>query len=242
MSHEFYGSLAPWWPLISPVEEYAGEAAFIARLLRETPEPPRSVLELGSGGGHLAHHLAAEFELTLTDLSADMLAVSRRLNPSCAHHQGDMRHLRLPERFDAVIVHDAIAYMTTEADLRAVLDTAAHHLRAGGRLLIAPDHTAETLVIGTDVSGSDAPDGRAARLFEWTWDPDPTETWVRTQYVFVLRDADGTVTTFSEPHDHGVFPEATWLRLLTESGFVPTSLVEETEEDRPPRTMFLAQR
>lgn len=122
--HEFYGSLAPWWPLISPVEDYADEAGYLARLLHDAPEPIRSVLELGSGGGHLAHHLAGEFALTLTDLSPDMLAVSRVLNPGCIHHQGDMRNLRLAERFDAVIVHDAIDYMVTEADLSAVFATA----------------------------------------------------------------------------------------------------------------------
>ena len=28
--HRFYGELAPWWPLISPPEEYTEEAAFAA--------------------------------------------------------------------------------------------------------------------------------------------------------------------------------------------------------------------
>ena len=31
--HRFYGDLAPWWPLLSPVDEYAEEAAFAAALL-----------------------------------------------------------------------------------------------------------------------------------------------------------------------------------------------------------------
>jgi SAM-dependent methyltransferase len=240
--HEFYGSLAPWWPLVSPVEDYAEEAAELARLLRNAPKPVHSVLELGSGGGHLAHHLAGEFALTLTDLSPDMLAVSQALNPDCAHHQGDMRTLRLDDRFDAVIVHDAIDYMTTEADLAAVFTTAAHHLRPGGVLLIAPDHTTETFEPGTDVSGSDGDDGRGVRLFEWTWDPDPGDTWAQTEYVFVLRHQDGQVTTVSESHRHGLFPEATWMGLLTDAGYTPTSVVEATDEDRPPRILFLARR
>jgi len=240
--HKFYGSLAPWWPLISPVEDYADEAAYLAGLLRQIREPIRSVLELGSGGGHLAHHLADEFALTLTDLSPDMLALSRVLNPGCVHNQGDMRSLRLAERYDAVIIHDAIDYMTTETDLSAVFATAYHHLRPGGRLLIVPDDTAETFEPGTAVSGSDSPDGRGARLFEWTWDPDPADTWVQTEYVFVLRNADDAVSTASESHHHGLFPEATWIRLLTEAGYTPTSLVEETDEDRQPRTLFVAQR
>jgi hypothetical protein len=75
---------------------------------------------------------------------------------------------------------------------------------------------------------------------EWTWDPDPDDTWVRTEYAFLLRRADGTVTATHESHRHGLFPEATWLRLLAAAGFAPTPLVEETSEDRPPRTVFVA--
>ncbi len=240
--HAFYGSLASWWPVISPVEHYADEAACFARLLREKAGPVRTALELGSGGGHLARHLSDEFSLTLSDLSPDMLDVSRSLNPACAHHRGDMRTLRLDQRFDAVIVHDAIDYMTTENDLTAAFVTAREHLRPGGWLLAVPDHTAETFEPGTDVSGSDSPDGRSARLFEWSWDPDPTDTWTQTEYVFVLRRSDGAVTTVSETHRHGLFPESTWLRLLAEAGLAPISVVEETEEDRQPRTLFMAQR
>ena len=49
--HRFYSDLAGWWPLISPPEEYAEEAAFAASLLRMANPPTRTVLELGSGGG-----------------------------------------------------------------------------------------------------------------------------------------------------------------------------------------------
>ena len=92
--HRFYRDLASWWPLISPPEEYAEEAAFAASLLRTAKPPARTVLELGSGGGNNAFHLKNEFEMTLVDLSEEMLAVSRQLNPDCDHLRGDMRTLR----------------------------------------------------------------------------------------------------------------------------------------------------
>ena len=72
-----------------------------------------TLLELGSGGGNNASHLKHRFECTLTDLSPEMLALSRTLNPECEHIEGDMRTLRLERTFDAVFVHDAIAYITT---------------------------------------------------------------------------------------------------------------------------------
>ncbi len=130
--HRFYGDLARWWPLISPPEDYKEEAAFAATLLRSASIPVREVLELGSGGGHNASHLKASFAMTLVDLSEEMLAVSRRLNPECRHQVGDMRSARLGGSFDAVFVHDAIDYMTTAGDLRRAIETAFVHCRAGG--------------------------------------------------------------------------------------------------------------
>jgi len=57
--HRFYGDLAAWWPLISPAEEYAEEAAYVATVLGSASIPVRDVLELGSGGGHNAAQLKA---------------------------------------------------------------------------------------------------------------------------------------------------------------------------------------
>ena len=93
--HRFYGDLARWWPLISPPEDYEEEATFAARVLGSASIPVREVLELGSGGGHNAVHLKSSFEMTLVDLSNEMLEMSRQLNPECEHQQGDMRTVRL---------------------------------------------------------------------------------------------------------------------------------------------------
>lgn len=241
-SPAFSGSLASWWPLISPVEDYAEEAAYIAEVLREGPLPVHRVLELGSGGGHLAHHLSSSFELTLTDVSDAMLAMSRTLNPECRHVRADMRALRLEETYDAVLVHDAIDYMTTELDLSATLDTAVAHLQPGGWLVIVPDDTAESFEPDSDVGGSDGADGRGVRFLAWTHDPDPTDTVVHTEYAFVLRSADGAVATVHETHRIGLFSVATWLRLLDQAGFAARTETERTTNDRVPRTLFVGQR
>ena len=141
--HRFYGELAEWWPLVSPHEEYEEEAAYAAGVLRSAARPVEEVLELGSGGGHNAVHLKAHFTMTLVDLSEQMLAVSRRLNPECEHRQGDMRTVRLGRSFDAVFLHDAVDYMTTGDDLRAAVETAFAHCRPGGVAVFLPDATAE---------------------------------------------------------------------------------------------------
>ncbi|HEX5948653.1 MAG TPA: class I SAM-dependent methyltransferase, partial [Actinomycetota bacterium] len=85
-----YRDLAPWFHLLTPPEEYADEAEIYRALLEEAAEGPlRTVLELGSGGGNNASHMKRRFSMTLTDLSPDMLRISRGLNPECEHVEGD---------------------------------------------------------------------------------------------------------------------------------------------------------
>ena len=59
---------------------------------------------------------------------------------------------------------------------------------------------------------------------------------------FVLRDTDGSVEVVHETHRTGLFPTATWLRLLADVGFDADATPEHTTEDRPPRTIFLGHR
>ena len=241
-SYRFYGDLARWWPLISPPDDYTEEAAFAGSLLSQTGIPVREVLELGSGGGHNALHLKESFAMTLVDLSDEMLAVSRQLNPECDHRQGDMRTIRLEREFDAVFLHDAIDYMTDEADLRRAMETAFVHCRPGGTVLFMPDQIRETFEEGTDHGGNDAVDGSGVRYLEWDWDPDPDDTWRLTEYAFVLREVDGSIQVVHETHRTGLFSGDVWLRLLAEVGFEPERVTEETTEDRLPRQLFIGRR
>ena len=53
-----YRELASWWPLLSPAEEYLEAATFYRELLEAACHmPPRTLFELGSGGGNNASHL-----------------------------------------------------------------------------------------------------------------------------------------------------------------------------------------
>lgn len=127
---KLYSELASWWPIFSRPKGYAEEAAYAQQtLINHSQFPLRTLLELGSGGGNNASHLKAHFAMTLVDLSVDMLAVSRALNPECEHIQGDMRTVRLNRLFDAVFVHDAIMYMKTADDLHRAFETAFVHCR-----------------------------------------------------------------------------------------------------------------
>ena len=218
---KLYGDLAPWWPLLSAPAEYAEEAALFRRLLHEACDaPPRTLLELGSGGGNTASHLKAHFRLTLVDRAPAMLAVSRALNPECEHVEGDMRSVRLGRLFDAVLVHDAVMYLTGEHDLRQAMETCFVHCQAGGATLFAPDYVRESFRPSTDHGGHDGP-GRGLRYLEWVWDPDPDDTTYIADFAYLLREADGGVQVEQDRHVCGLFGRDDWLRLLRAVGFRP---------------------
>lgn len=237
----FYDDLAAWWPLLSPLDDYAEESEEILRLFLERHPAAGDLLDLGSGGGHVAFHLKHRLRCVLSDLSPSMLAASARINPECRHVVGDMRTLDLGETFDLVLAHDAVDYLTTEADVRETVDTAWRHLRPGGLVMLLPDDVAEHYEPGTDVSGGDAPDGRAARLFEWSEPPAPDGT-TATHYSFLLREADGAVRHAYERHVCGLFSRATWEAALAARGFAVEVVTETTDEDRPPRLIFIGRR
>jgi SAM-dependent methyltransferase len=241
--YRLYQDLAEWWALISPPRDWHEEEAADAALrFGLASGPVRDVLDLGCGGGNIASRMKTRFTLTLVDLSDGMLAVSRRLNPECKHVQGDMRDVRLGRTFDAVFVHDAVNYMTTEADLAKAIETAYVHCRPGGVAVFVPDYTSETFEAKTRCGGGDGADGRGARIFRWSFDPDPTDTWMQYEFVYLYRDGDNPVQVVHESHRLCLFSRATWLRLLAEAGFEPQMITKEISEDTEGREVFLGRR
>ena len=234
---KLYDELADWWPVFSNGDEYRREAAHFARVLKESVRPaPRTMLELGSGGGSSAVHLKNRFAMTLVDISPGMLAVSRKVNPDLEHVEGDIRTVRLGRTFDAVYVHDAICHMTTEADLLAVMRTAYEHCRPGGVALFVPDFVKETFEEGVDHGGSDSQRG-SVRFLQWIVDPDPADTTYDVDFAILLRDREGRARVEHDHHVLGLFTRARWMQLLREAGWRPTVV-----RDSDVRDAFLGRR
>jgi len=237
-----YSELADWFHLLTAPEDYAEEAAAIVRLAEAAGEGElRTLLELGSGGGNNASHLKARFACTLTDLSEEMLELSERLNPECEHVAGDMRTLRLGRAFDVVLVHDAVMYMTTEADLRAAFQTAFTHTRPGGVAVFLPDCTRETLVEETRNGGHDG-EGRSLRYLEWVRDPEPGDTTYEVDYLVGLREGDSPLRVVHDHHREGVFARDDWLAWLRDAGFEPSAARVVVEAGPEEWTAFVAPR
>jgi SAM-dependent methyltransferase len=237
-----YGDLAPWFHLLTAPEDYAVEAERYRSLIVAAVPDARTLLELGSGGGNNASHLREHFTCTLSDVSPQMLALSRTLNPDCEHVLGDMRTLRLGRTFDAVFVHDAVAYMATEDDLRDCMATAYAHTRHGGAAVFVPDFVRETFAPRTSHGGHDGQDGRSLRYLEWSIDPDPGDTTYEVDFAVILRERGQEPRVVHDHHVEGLFPEHTWLYLLEQVGFEPTVHAGDMEDEDMSQTVFVARR
>src|SRR5262245_29680910 len=219
---KLYSTLAPWFHLLTSPEDYSEEAGVVLQVLGPSaPHPVRPLLELGSGGGNNASHLKRSLQMTLVDLSSDMLALSRRINPECEHIAGDMRSVRLHRQFDGVLVHDAVMYMTSVTDLKECIETAYVHCKPGGTALFMPDFVKETFVNCVHHGGHDD-DSRSLRYFEWTFDPDPSDATYTVDFVYMLREPAIPLRIEHDLHLYGLFSCDVWTRLLGESGFAPT--------------------
>ncbi len=233
-----YTDLAPWFHLLTAPEDYAEEAAsYRAALVAACESPPRTLLELGSGGNNTSH-LKAHFEMTLVDLSPGMLDISRSINPECEHLERDMRDVRLGRLFDAVFIHDAIVYMTTASGLAGAIETAFVHCRPAGVALFCPDDTRENFRPTTSHGGHDSGD-RGLRYLQWAWDPDPADTSHITDFAYLLREG-GEVRCEYDRHVSGLFAHDEWLRLIAEAGFEAWALqFEHSELESGSLEMFL---
>jgi hypothetical protein len=153
-----------------------------------------------------------------------------------------MRTLRLGREFEAVFVHDAVVYLTTEDDLLACLRTAYVHCAAGGVALFAPDAIRELFRSDTDCGGHDGDDGRALRYLEWTHEAQGA-TYV-VDYAYILRAPDQPPRVVHDRHECGLFGREVWLRLLSEAGFDHAEELpfEHSEEPSGSLVVFVARR
>jgi SAM-dependent methyltransferase len=245
-----FTDLAHLWPLLSPPDDYAGEAASIDRVLRERltaaaregDRRPR-LLELGAGGGHTIAHLTDRYEIVAVDLSEPMLANCRRLNPGVETVVGDMRNVRLGRPFDAVLVHDAVDYLETRGEIVELLETAAAHLDPGGVVLVAPTYVTETFV-EHDVEVDHHSDGELdLTCVSYVHRPDPEGRRVEAILVYLIRK-NGEVEVVEDRHVGGLFAAAEWLEMLDDAGFDagPDYLIAPDEDGAGGVPMFVGVR
>ncbi len=219
-----YTDLAWLWPRWGDAaDEYAHYCRHVAGLIdRHAKRPAGTLLNIGCGGGKNVFNLKEHFSVTGMDLSPTMLAQARDLNPESTFVQGDMRTLRIGRTFDAVLMDDAISYMTCLADFVAAFRTAAAHLNPGGVLVATPDVTTETFTqnktVATPATCTGTRDELDIVFVENVYDPDPADEQYETTILYLIRD-HGHLRIETDYWTMGLFSLDTWRRVLRETGF-----------------------
>ncbi|MBA7523883.1 hypothetical protein ES705_16017 [subsurface metagenome] len=214
-----YGDLAWTWPIISPVEDYIEETEFFSKLIREhSTIEVKTLLHLGCGGGHNDYTFKKHFKATSVDISEDMLSLAKKLNPEVDYKYGDMRTIRLEERFDAITILDSIGYMKTKEDLQRTSITAYKHLKPGGVFLTIVEQIAGQIKQNNTTHSTHSQGDTEITFIENYYDPDPTDTSCEATFIYLIR-VGGKLKVRTDRHLCGIFKLETWLELLKATGF-----------------------
>jgi ubiquinone/menaquinone biosynthesis C-methylase UbiE len=226
---EIYDLIYSWWRK----KDYTTEAAQVTEMIRDRNPAASSLLDIACGTGvHLARFAEWFDHVEGLDLSEAMLTVARGRLPGAGLHQGDMRALDLPRRFDAITcMYTAIAHQT-EDELGATLRRFARHLNPGGVVAIDPWWFPETFIEGYVSAEVITPDHRSiARVSHATRDGD----WSRTDVHYLVADEKTGVRYFTEPYVHRLFTRGQYETALEGAGFA----VEYVEGFHSGRGLFM---
>jgi ubiquinone/menaquinone biosynthesis C-methylase UbiE len=201
--------------LANPAEYEDEVKVYVDLIRRAAPEPPRTLLHLGSGAGGHDTIFKRHFAVTGVDLSPGMLNKARKVHPDIEYIEGDMRTLRLNRQFDAVAIPDSIDYMVSAEDLEHAIHTAAMHLKPGGVLLV----TAKTKEIfrNNNFVYSGERENIHITLFENNYLNPFHPTTYEATLVYLIRQ-QGELTIRTEQQVLGLFSQALWDEVFRNAG------------------------
>ncbi len=148
-------------------KDYAAEAYQIHQFIQAHKHASgNTLLDVACGTGTHAGFLSQYYQVTGTDLNANMLKVARKKHPEIRFVEGDMRSLDLNGQFDAITcLFSAIGYMKTKPDLQKAVKSMSHHLLPGGVLLVEPWFSQEQWNVGrVSINRVEKPDIKIVRM------------------------------------------------------------------------------
>jgi hypothetical protein len=147
-----------------------------------------------------------------------MISLAKKLNPEANYKYGDMRTIRLEERFDAIMALDSINYIKTVEDLQRTFITTYEHLKPGGVFLTFVEQITGQFKQNNTTCSTHSQGDVEITFVENDYDPDPTDTEYEATFIYFIR-LGGKLEIYSDRHICGIFKLETWLKLLKETGF-----------------------
>jgi SAM-dependent methyltransferase len=132
----FGDSYSNYYNLLYKDKNYSEEVRIVDKYIQHFTPGATTIMDLGCGTGKHASILAQQgYQVLGVDRSEAMLAVAKRseIPGRLRFLLGDLRTLRIPESFDAVIsLFHVICYLNENGDLQQAFQNISKHLHKGG--------------------------------------------------------------------------------------------------------------
>ncbi|MDR2179205.1 MAG: class I SAM-dependent methyltransferase [Synergistaceae bacterium] len=132
-----FGDYSKYYDLLYRDKDYEAEARYVDALIKKYGHNARSMLELGCGTGRYTREFSRlGYAVHGVDFSEDMLTEAREKSENVEglrFSYGDMRSVRLGEKFDVVAaLFHVLSYQTTNQDVLDAFTTVKEHLAPEG--------------------------------------------------------------------------------------------------------------
>jgi SAM-dependent methyltransferase len=229
-----------YYDLLYSDKPYEAECdAVTAAFHRYARIPVRSVLDVGCGtGGHAVPLAGRGYDVEGVDLSTVMLrdaaAKAERAGVQVRWHAGDMRTLRLPRRFDAVLcLFAALGYLSETTDILRTLTAFHAHLNAGGLLIVDVWNGLAVAREGPSARAKRASDGNIRVIRSVRPEVDFARHVCRNFYHLLVIEGGTVLDEVEEVHDMRFFFPTELAHYLDTSGFDVVRMGGFPQLDRP---------
>lgn len=211
-----YNDLAWVDKILSDVADYEEESNYYISLIKNyTSVPTPNVLHFGCGAGNHDYFFKKHFQITGIDISSGMLDIAKDLNPEVNYLLGDMRSVKIDEKFDVVIIPDSIDYINTYDDLSKTITNSCKHLNDDGILFIVA-HVKENFKNNNFVYSGEK-ENINVTLFENNHIT--SENTYEATLFYIIREGMRT-SHFEEVHKLGLFTSEQWRELFAQNKLI----------------------
>ena len=141
---KIFDMYAKYYDLLYRDKNYTKEAEYVQKFINRFNPGARNILDLGCGTGKHDFIFAEKgFDVTGVELSETMIGTAKQnlelkneLCKTLRFYQGDVRNIKLGEKFDVIIsLFHVMSYQITNEDLLSTIKTVKEHLKDDGIFL-----------------------------------------------------------------------------------------------------------
>lgn len=211
----FYTKLAKYYDQIYHYVDYKKQTEFFVKLIKEFNESKNNkILDVACGTGLHADFLQKRgFAVKGFDISKEMLGEAKKKNSKVRFIQGDMKKLKLNEKFGVIICFfNSILYNKNKEEMKKTLINFHNHLEKGGILIF--DAVDKSIGANSKKEEYLYEDNNLKIIFQPQWVYNQKEDIMNLEIDFIVND--------EKLHDHqamGSFSFKDLKEILEDVGF-----------------------